>query len=66
MLFGAGDGDIHQAALFFQLGVVDKRVGRREIAVERPEDKDRPPLQPFGGVDRGEYQLLPEMEKGQV
>src|SRR5215510_2800390 len=43
VLFGAGSGDVHQTALFFEFFLVFV-VQRREATIHRPDDEDRMPL----------------------
>ena len=50
-LAGAGDGDVHQAALFFNAAPVAQGVFVRKQAVFQAADKHRIKLQPLAGVD---------------
>src|SRR5713226_7390632 len=58
VLLRAGDGDVEQAALFLELVVGGHRIDGRELAVQRPDDEDAVPFEPFGGMDGGQDQPL--------
>src|SRR5207245_6165209 len=58
VLFCAGDGDVEQAALLLEFVVGAHRIDGRELAVQRPDDEDAVPFQPFGGMDGGQDQSL--------
>src|SRR3989454_2429088 len=58
VLLCAGDGDVEQAALFLELVVGGHRIDGRELAVQRPDDEDAVPFEPFGGMDGGQDQPL--------
>src|SRR3989442_1137592 len=58
VLLCAGDGDVEQAALLLELIVGSHRIDGRELAVQRPDDEDAVPFEPFGGMDGGQDQPL--------
>ena len=59
-LSGAGNGDVHQAALFFQPFSVAQGVFMGEQALLHPGDEDTVKLQPFGRVHRHQlHSVLP-------
>ena len=55
---GAGEGDVEQAALFFEFaGAGEGHVGG-EVAVAGGDDVDGVPFESFGGVDGGEGEIV--------
>ena len=57
-IFGPRGGHIHETPFFLQIVGVVVSPGRWKFPFHGPDHKDHGPLQPLGGVDRGEGQFL--------
>ena len=56
LFLGPGDGHIEQTTLLFQFLLAFTGMGGREPSLRQPDDKNGPPFQPLGRMDRGEHQ----------